>query len=106
MKQSIESLAHDIIRENNIGCAVCGRKDDIHLHHIIEDSKANRKIAGDMLHLLGVNTLPVCTQCHADLHAGIYINGLKRWYELKKVDLYDMAKKHLQARIDRFGGGL
>ena len=55
-------------------CAICGSRGRIEMHHVRHIRKRGQKIEGFTLYLAAINRkqIPVCQQCHRDIHKGKY----------------------------------
>lgn len=61
-------------------CTQCGSKDWLEIHHIIPQTKTNRRMYGEQIDSLD-NLILVCHKCH-DKHS-LWDKGLKK--NLKKI---------------------
>jgi group II intron reverse transcriptase/maturase len=55
-------------------CAICNSPDRIEMHHVRHIRKRGEKVQGFTLYLAAINRkqIPVCHQCHQDIHRGKY----------------------------------
>jgi group II intron reverse transcriptase/maturase len=55
-------------------CAICGSPDRIEMHHVRHIRKRGQAVRGFTLYLAAINRkqIPVCHQCHRDIHNGKY----------------------------------
>ena len=55
-------------------CAICNSPEKIEMHHVRHVRKRNQPIRGFTFYLAAINRkqIPVCKQCHRDIHNGIY----------------------------------
>lgn len=55
-------------------CAICGRTDSVHMHHVRHIRKAGSKVLGfkKLLAQLNRKQIPACHQCHTRIHNGEY----------------------------------
>lgn len=94
---TMEQIAHELFAEYGIVCIVEGCSKIPECSHIISQSKANEKIVGVALDLIGVNILPICHEHHMQEHNGV-IHKYKPEYDRK---LYELARIQLQRYIVR-----
>ncbi len=73
-------------------CVICGRRGDLHLHHIVFRSKGG----GNEL----LNLAPACPACHAQIHEGtveIFCDLLGNLYFRTKADrIRDLLKEEIE----------
>jgi group II intron reverse transcriptase/maturase len=55
-------------------CAICGHTGRIEMHHVRHIRKRGQQVKGFKLYLAAINRkqIPVCGQCHRDIHNGKY----------------------------------
>jgi hypothetical protein len=55
-------------------CAICGSQKQIEMHHVRHIRKRGQTVRGFSLYLAAINRkqLPVCRDCHRDIHRGKY----------------------------------
>jgi hypothetical protein len=55
-------------------CAICGSIEKVEMHHVRHIRKRGQTLRGFTLYLAALNRkqLPVCHQCHRDIHNGKY----------------------------------
>ncbi len=55
-------------------CAICDSADGVEMHHVRHIRKRGQSIQGFTLYLAAINRkqVPVCKQCHQDIHNGKY----------------------------------
>ncbi|MBV7328558.1 RNA-dependent DNA polymerase [Chloroflexi bacterium TSY] len=55
-------------------CAICNSPENIEMHHVRHIRKRNQPLRGFTFYLAAINRkqIPVCKQCHRDIHKGKY----------------------------------
>lgn len=55
-------------------CAICGSSSPVEMHHVRHIRKRGESVHGFSLYLAAINRkqIPVCKQCHQDIHRGRY----------------------------------
>jgi hypothetical protein len=55
-------------------CAICGNDSQVEMHHVRHIRKRGQHVQGFTLYLAAINRkqIPVCKQCHRDIHNGKY----------------------------------
>jgi group II intron reverse transcriptase/maturase len=55
-------------------CAICDRASQVEMHHVRHIRKRGQSLRGFSLYLASINRkqIPVCKQCHRDIHQGKY----------------------------------
>lgn len=69
-------------------CAICGATERIEMHHVRHIHKRGQHVTGFKLYLAAINRkqIPVCHQCHQDIHNGKY-DGPNLSTILKKIEI-------------------
>ena len=75
---SVDSIALDWPRKTRTRlldrCAICDDNDQVEMHHVRHIRKRGQRVKGFTLYLAAINRkqIPVCKQCHRDIHNGKY----------------------------------
>lgn len=75
-------------------CAICESGGRIEMHHVRHIRKNGQKIHGFKLYLAAINRkqIPVCRQCHRDIHNGKY-DGPRLSSVLEKIEAVKLEKR-------------
>ena len=63
-KHTAISIAHELCKEYNIGCVVCGDT-EIEMHHYPTKGQMKKRKLSEILF---VTIFPLCQECHTDYH--------------------------------------
>lgn len=79
-------------------CAICGYTGRIEMHHVRHIRKRGKHVKGFKLYLAAINRkqIPVCRQCHQDIHNGKY-DGLNLSTILEKIETAKMKNGGVSA---------
>ncbi len=79
-------------------CAICGHTGRIEMHHVRHIRKRGQQVKGFKLYLAAINRkqIPVCRQCHRDIHNGKY-DGPNLSTILEKIETAKMENGGVSA---------
>jgi hypothetical protein len=95
-KHTAMSIAHELCREYNIGCVVCGDT-DIEMHHYPSIGKMGKRRLSEILF---VTIFPLCQKCHTEFHIqGEHKHELKSCIRIIKKS--NIMREHINRIVAR-----